>query len=128
VREQKPSGDYASTIVREAGRPEVHLGFKDERDARKLAEAVGTQTTNNYPAWTTQQAFEFDVARIAELAASLPYREGRLCRDAPSRSHKALMPPQQIDCPPLSCRARSSNSKDYGGKFQRTSIVRRAVR
>jgi hypothetical protein len=72
AREQKPSGDYASTIVREAGRPEVHLGFKDKRDARKFAEAVGAQTTNNYPAWATQQAFEFDVVRIAELAASLP--------------------------------------------------------
>jgi hypothetical protein len=36
VSEQKPAGDYAATLVRDAGRPEMYFAFKDEGDARKL--------------------------------------------------------------------------------------------
>src|SRR3981081_2491963 len=40
VRRQKPSSDYATTVVREAGRPEIYLAFDDEDDARKVAAAM----------------------------------------------------------------------------------------
>ena len=40
VRQQKPSGDYASTVVRDAGRPEAWFAFDDETDARKFGDAV----------------------------------------------------------------------------------------
>src|SRR5580693_9638148 len=35
VKIQKPSSYYATTVVREAGRPQVHLAFEDKGDARK---------------------------------------------------------------------------------------------
>ena len=34
--EQKPAGDYAATLVRDTGRPEVYLAFDDEGDARNF--------------------------------------------------------------------------------------------
>jgi hypothetical protein len=34
VKIQKPSSYYATTVVREAGRPQVHLAFEDKGDAR----------------------------------------------------------------------------------------------
>jgi hypothetical protein len=45
VRRQKPSIDYATTVVREAGRPEIYLAFDDEDDARKVAAAVKAEAT-----------------------------------------------------------------------------------
>jgi hypothetical protein len=35
VKIQKPSSYYATTVVREAGRPQVQLAFEDKGDARK---------------------------------------------------------------------------------------------
>jgi hypothetical protein len=34
VRKQEPAGDYAATVVRDAGLPEVHFAFENEADAR----------------------------------------------------------------------------------------------
>ena len=34
VRQQKPRGDYAATVVRDTGRPEAWFAFDDETDAR----------------------------------------------------------------------------------------------
>jgi hypothetical protein len=72
VRKQKPSSDYATTVVREAGRPEVYLAFEDEDDARKVAAAVEAQATDSYPGWASQRAFELDGAKLTELEDSLP--------------------------------------------------------
>jgi hypothetical protein len=33
VRAQRPASYYATTVVREAARPEVHLAFEDKGDA-----------------------------------------------------------------------------------------------
>ena len=72
VRQQKPSGDYASTVVREAGRPEAWFAFDDETDARKFGDAVQAETTDTYPGWASQRAFELLGAKLAGLEASLP--------------------------------------------------------
>jgi hypothetical protein len=48
VRAQKPASYYATTVVREGGRPEVHLAFADKNDARKLADVVEAKPTSNY--------------------------------------------------------------------------------
>ena len=72
VRIQKPASYYATTVVRAAGRPEVHLAFEDKGDARKLAATVEAEATSNYPGWATEWTFLLDSATVAALAASLP--------------------------------------------------------
>ena len=74
ANEQKPTGDYAATLVRDAGRPEVHFAFRDEGDARKFAAAVKAEAIGSHPGWASQRAFELDSARLAEIEASLPPR------------------------------------------------------
>jgi hypothetical protein len=61
-------------VVRDAGSPEVYVAFNDEADARKFAASVQAQPIATYPGWASQRAFKMDVARIRELAASLPPR------------------------------------------------------
>jgi hypothetical protein len=72
VKKQKPAGEYATTIVRDTGSPELHLAFEHEVDARKLGATVKARVTGNYPGWATSRAFQLDGARVAALAASLP--------------------------------------------------------
>ena len=72
VNEQKPAGDYAATLVRDTGRPEVYLAFDDEDDARKFASVVKAKATGSYPGWASQRAFQLDGAKLTALAASLP--------------------------------------------------------
>jgi hypothetical protein len=72
VRAQRPASYYATTVVREAGRPEVHLAFEDKGDARKLADAVEAKATTNYPGWATEWTFQLEGATVTVLAASLP--------------------------------------------------------
>jgi hypothetical protein len=72
VNEQKPAGDYAATLVRDTGRPEIDLAFEDEGDARKFASAVKAKATGSYPGWASQRAFQLDGAKLTALAASLP--------------------------------------------------------
>jgi hypothetical protein len=72
VRKQEPTGAYATTIMREAGRLDVHLAFEEEGDARKLAAVVQTEATGGYPGWATQRAVQLDGAMFEALVASLP--------------------------------------------------------
>ena len=43
VRKQKPAGDYASTVVRDAGRQEIYLAFEDEGAAREFVAVVADE-------------------------------------------------------------------------------------
>ena len=72
VRQQKPGGDYAATVVRETGRPEVHFAFVDEADARRFGDAVQAETTDIYSGWASQRAFDLPGTKLANLEASLP--------------------------------------------------------
>ena len=72
VSKQKPAGEYAVTVVRVAGRPEVYFAFEDEADARKLTAAVQAEATDSHQGWASQRVFELDGARLAELETSLP--------------------------------------------------------
>jgi hypothetical protein len=72
VTKQEPAGNYAATLVRDTGRPEVHFAFRDEGDARKFAAAVEAEAIGSHPGWASQRAFELDSARLAELEALLP--------------------------------------------------------
>jgi hypothetical protein len=72
ARKQNPAGDYAATVVREAGWPEVYFAFADEADAQKFAVSVQAEPIGSYPGWASQRAFEIDGAKLKGLEASLP--------------------------------------------------------
>jgi hypothetical protein len=77
VRQQKPGGDYAATVVRDTGRPEVHFAFVDEADAKKFGDAVQAETTDIHSGWASQRAFELPSEKLASLEASLPAHNPR---------------------------------------------------
>ena len=56
VKALAPVGEYATSIVRETGEPEVHLAFANELDARKLADPVRAAMTDRYHGWASQRA------------------------------------------------------------------------
>jgi hypothetical protein len=68
----EPTGKYATRIVRDVGRPEVHLAFEHEGDARRFAASVNAEATVGHPGWTTQQAFLLNDVTVAARLASLP--------------------------------------------------------
>jgi hypothetical protein len=72
VKIQQPSSYYATTVVREAGRPRVHLAFEDKGDARKFARTVEAEPTNTHPGWATEWTLQLDSATVLALAATLP--------------------------------------------------------
>jgi hypothetical protein len=74
VSNQKPTGDYAATVARDGGRPEVYFAFDDEADARKFAAVLEAKTTAKHPGWASHRAFDLDSAKLRALEASLPSR------------------------------------------------------
>ncbi len=86
MSKQKPVGDYAATVVREVGWPEVYLAFDDEADARKFAAAVEADVIGSHPSWASQRAFELDSAKLRELEASLPAPKSEKRRAPPDGS------------------------------------------
>jgi hypothetical protein len=86
VRQQKPAGDYATTVVRDSGRPEMYLAFDNEADARKFAATLEAGSTARYPGWASQRAFEGDGAKLRALEASLPLPKWDKRRSPPDRS------------------------------------------
>jgi hypothetical protein len=88
VRKQKPISDYATAMVRDAGRPEVYIAFEDETDARKLAAAVEAQAASSYPGWASQREFQLDGEMVATLAGSVPPPQTR--RKEPSANDTPL--------------------------------------
>jgi hypothetical protein len=104
VRQQKPSGDYATTVVRDAGRPEAWFAFEKETDARKFGDAVQAETTNIYSGWASQRAFDAPGPKLAGLEASLPalrdnpgQREGDGPRLSPRVRRGPLVPTRRYD-------------------------------
>jgi len=82
VRQQDPVGAYATTIVREAGRPEILLAFQEENDARALGNALHAEEVAGVPSGMTRQVIHLDDAAIAAIAASLPSPRARPRRSA----------------------------------------------
>jgi hypothetical protein len=86
VSEQKPVGDYAATVARDGGRPQVYFAFDDESDAKKFAAAFEAASTVKYPGWASQCAFEVDGVKLSELEASLPVPRRRERKAPPDGS------------------------------------------
>jgi hypothetical protein len=80
LSKQKPAGAYALTVVRDAGRPEVHLAFEAESDARQWVSHVQAQPAGSYPGWASQWEFQLDGEKVAAIEASLPPQKKRLER------------------------------------------------
>lgn len=78
IKTLPPAGDYATTIVRQAGRPEVYLAFENELDAQKLAELVQAKQARRYPGWTSQRAFQLDAKTLQAMMSALPPRKSPL--------------------------------------------------
>ncbi len=72
IREMAPSGDYATTLVRAAGRPEVYLAFEHEDDARKIAQAVQAKVSRRYAGWASQRAFRLEAATVSAMLSAHP--------------------------------------------------------
>jgi hypothetical protein len=72
VKQQKLRGDYAATVVRDTGRPEVYFAFVEEADARKFGDAVQAEITDRYSGWASQRVFDLPGPKLANLEASLP--------------------------------------------------------
>jgi hypothetical protein len=83
ARKQKPAGDYAATVVRAAGWPEVYFAFNDEADAQKFAASVQAEAIGFYSVWASQRAFEMDSAMIKEALTHDRTRSS----PTPSRDH-----------------------------------------
>lgn len=66
-----PVGDYAVTIVRDIGPPEIHAVFAERRDADRLAATVKARPTGRYPEWGSRRLFVLDEPAGAAIAASL---------------------------------------------------------
>jgi hypothetical protein len=81
VKKQKLGGNYAATVVRDAGRSELYFAFEDEADAAKLAALLNAEVTDSYPGWASQRVFQMDGAMVIALAASLPPPKTRPRRD-----------------------------------------------
>ena len=86
VSNQKPSGDYAATVARDGGRPEVYFAFDNEADARRFAAVLEAETTGKYPGWASQRASDLDGAKLRALESSLPSPQRDRRRDPPDKS------------------------------------------
>jgi hypothetical protein len=72
VGQQKPSGDYAATVLRETGRPEIHMAFVEEADARLFADALQAEPIESYSGWASHRVFDLPSTKLASIEASLP--------------------------------------------------------
>jgi hypothetical protein len=72
VRSQKPAGDFASTVVRDAGSPQMYFAFENEADARTFAAVVAAQATTSFPGWASAHAFPVQEEVLAALEPMLP--------------------------------------------------------
>jgi hypothetical protein len=65
-------GQYAMrTGLDNRGRSLVQVLFATVGDAELLGEAVGAKRSTQYPVFSTQRVFEFDVAMVAKIREAL---------------------------------------------------------
>jgi hypothetical protein len=94
VRQQKVAGDYAATVVRDTGRPEVYFAFVEEADARTFGDTLQAETTDSYSGWASHRAFNLPSTKLAMLEASLPPpRERQRKEDAPMLARRVRRGP-----------------------------------
>lgn len=65
------NGNFALTVSRAAGFPEILCGFEAQADADALVLLGNARPTDRYPGFSTQHVFDLDTAMEAALGASL---------------------------------------------------------
>jgi len=65
------NGNFALTVSRAAGFPEILCGFEAQADADALVVLGKAQPTERYPGFATQRVFDLDTAMEAALGAGL---------------------------------------------------------
>ena len=83
IRIQGPAGDYATTMVRDAGQPALHLAFDEADDARRVASVLQAEEGAGSGPWATRWTARVDAATLDALAASLPPRRRRTTAEGP---------------------------------------------
>jgi hypothetical protein len=77
LRQQKLTGDYATTIVRDTGSPRILFAFENAADSRLFAEAIQAQPTSLVGAWASAYAADLDGPVVASIASNLPAPRAR---------------------------------------------------
>ena len=65
------NGNFALTVSRAAGFPEILCAFEAQADADALVLLGNAQPTNRYPGFATQRVFDLDTTMEAALGAGL---------------------------------------------------------
>ncbi len=65
------NGDFAITVSRAAGFPEILCGFAAEADADAFASLARADPTDRYPGFATQRLFRLEAALETALRAGL---------------------------------------------------------
>jgi hypothetical protein len=86
VRILKPASYYVTTVVRAAGRPEMHLAFEDKGDARNLASLVDAEPTGLSRAPRNRVVLPSPIAQL----------HGEGCKDEQQQACYRHQQPQQV--------------------------------
>jgi hypothetical protein len=62
------TGQYAMTVDRPSGLPEIHCAFARETDAARFAQALNATGVGRYPGWASQRQFGLDTEAIKTIA------------------------------------------------------------
>ena len=69
------TGQYAMTVDRRSGLPEIHCAFARENDAARFAQALNATGVGRYPGWASQRQFGLDTEAIKTIAKVLEWIE-----------------------------------------------------
>ena len=69
------TGQYALTVDRRSGLPEIHCAFSRETDAARFAQALDATSVGRYPGWASQRQFGLDTGAIKTIAKVLEWIE-----------------------------------------------------
>ena len=70
INQRVPDADFALTIVRQAGKQEIHVAFADEAAAATIAGAFQARRSDRHDGWASQATAELDPDTISRLAAA----------------------------------------------------------
>ena len=69
------TGQYAMTVDRHSGLPEIHCAFARETDAARFAQALDATGVGRYPGWASQRQFGLDTKANKTIAKVLEWIE-----------------------------------------------------
>lgn len=70
INQRVPDVEFALTIVRQAGKQEIHVAFADEAAAATIASAFQARRSDRHEGWASQATAVLDPDTISRLASS----------------------------------------------------------